>query len=662
MWGQRWRLRTGRIVIELGRDLCANLSVSEAREWLVTNGIGGYAAGTIAGIQTRRYHGLLIAALKPPLARTLLVNKFEETIEYDRQLYELSVNRWGPIEVEGTGTHHLECFHLEGTTPVWTYSCVDALLEKRVWMQYGANTTYVRYDLRRGTLPLKLRLDALVNGRDHHVNTAADDLSFEVTRTENGLCVEVGDISCYLLSQQATSIPDHGWTRDYFLTVEEFRGLDAYDAQFKAGHFTALLQPGESCTIVLSTEPSPELDGIVAYDQRCEYERTLVDKRDPFMVQQLSLAADQFIVKRDIPNDTDGRSIIAGYPWFADWGRDTMISLPGLTLAAGRPDVARKILTTFAQFVDQGMLPNRFPEVGEEPEYNTVDATLWYFEGVRAYYEATEDVALLRKLFPVLQDIIEWHQRGTRYNIHLDLTDGLIYAGDEGSQLTWMDVKIGDWVVTPRRGKPIEINALWISALHFMAQAAQMLGEPDASYIEMAHNAEESFARFWNSELGYCYDVLDTPDGDDASLRPNQVIAISLPHCPLNEPQRHSILDVCARHLLTSHGLRSLAPTHQAYIGEFGGDQVQRDSAYHQGTVWGWLIGPFVAAHWLTYRDRETAQSYLMPLIRQLEAHCMGTISEVFEGNPPFGPRGCFAQAWSVAAVLRVWRLITSDI
>lgn len=645
----------------MGRELCANLTVSEAREWLVTNGIGGYAAGTVAGIHTRRYHGLLIASLKPPLARTLLVSKLEEMIEYDGQMISLMANRWAPDEVETPGLAYLERFHLEGTTPVWTYAVADALLEKRVWMAYGANATYVRYDLRRATLSLQLRVEALVNARDHHSNTNADDVHFSVETVESGLRVLAADTGFYILSDKALATTTHGWTRDYFLAVEDFRGLEPYDAQFRAGRFVVTLEQGESVTIIMSAEEMPgPVDGEMAYGQRRAYENALLSEDDPPVVQQLVLSADQFIVKRPTATDPDGRSVIAGYPWFADWGRDTMISLPGLTLAAGRPDVARTILRTFAQFVDQGMLPNRFPEVGEEPEYNTVDATLWYFEAIRAFYELTGNDATLRELYPVLQDIIAWHRKGTRYNIHLDPADGLLYAGDEGSQLTWMDVKIDDWVVTPRRGKPIEINALWINALHFMITASERLGEDASIYAEMLEQAEVGFARFWNPRLGYCYDVLDTPDGDDPSLRPNQIIAISLPRCPLTDEQKRSIIDICARQLLTSYGLRSLAPTHQDYTGRFGGDQVQRDSAYHQGTVWGWLIGPFVGAHLRVYGDREMARSYLMPLLRQLESHCLGSISEVFEGDPPFAPRGCFAQAWSVAEVLRAWRLVSA--
>jgi predicted glycogen debranching enzyme len=357
-----------------------------------------------------------------------------------------------------------------------------------------------------------------------------------------------------------------------------------------------------------------------------------------------------------MPDEPNGRTIIAGYPWFGDWGRDTMISLPGLMLVTGRHDEAARTLRTFAHFVDQGMLPNRFPDGGETPEYNTADATLWYFEAIRAYHAATSDATLLRDLFPVLQEIIEWHQRGTRYNIRMDPDDGLLYAGEPGVQLTWMDARVGDWVVTPRIGKPVEVNALWYNALRIMADFARHLGESAELYDTLAEQAQDGFARFWNEATGYCYDVLDGPEGDDPALRPNQLFAVSLPHSPLTCQQQRAVVDACARHLLTSHGLRSLAPDAPAYIGHYGGDQRQRDAAYHQGTVWGWLIGPFVSAHLRVYGDRELARSFLQPLIHHLADHGLGSISEIFDGDPPFTPHGCIAQAWSVAEVLRAWQ------
>jgi glycogen debranching enzyme len=668
-------------MIDFGREVCGDPTTSTRREWLVTNGIGGYASGTLAGLLSRRYHGLLIAALRPPLGRTLLLTKLDETATYDGRHYRLFANHWADGLIDPPGFRYLERFHLEGTTPVWTFVCADASLEKRVWMKPGANTTYVHYDLRRATAPLTLVTKALVNYRDHHASTFAGDWRMKVEPVEHGLRVAAfdGATPFFLLSDRAEATPQHEWYRDYLLSVEDYRGLDALDDNLYAGDFQATLHPGESLTLVATTEPSPTLDGSSAYAERRAYEHELLVRAglvpaqhgggpvrgglSPTTgVEHLILAADQFIVSRPLVGSplhaegepgVGGGTIIAGYPWFGDWGRDTMISLPGLTLAAGRHDVAARVLRTFAHFVDQGMLPNRFPDEGEGPEYNTVDATLWYFEAIRAYHAVTADDVLLRDLLPVLRDIIEQHQRGTRYRIRLDSDDGLLYAGEPGVQLTWMDAKVGDRVVTPRIGKPVEINALWYNAVRIMADFARHLGQEPDVYDKLGDRAQSGFDRFWNETAGYCYDVLDGPEGDDLALRPNQLLAVSLAHSPLTEEKQRAVVDACARHLLTSHGLRSLAPDDPAYVGRYGGDQHRRDGAYHQGTVWSWLIGPFVSAHVRAYGDRELARSFLEPLIRHLADHGVGSVSEIFDGDPPFTPRGCIAQAWGVAELLR---------
>jgi predicted glycogen debranching enzyme len=474
-----------------------------------------------------------------------------------------------------------------------------------------------------------------------------------------------GAVPLFLFSSEGVFEPKNEWQRDYFLAIEAYRGQGAEESHLLAAELRATLRPGEALTLVASTRPDADTDGDAALQRREAYDRALLRRASlsatsPPELQQLVLAADQFIVARIGAGDPDGHSIIAGYPWFGDWGRDTMISLPGLTLVTGRPEVARSILLTFARFVDQGMLPNRFPDEGEEPEYNTVDATLWYFEAIRAFMAATNDRSLLETLFPVLADIIDWHQRGARYNIHVDPADGLIAAGEAGVQLTWMDAIAGDWVVTPRMGKPVEINALWYNALRIMADFARQLGREvmAGDYEQMADQVRQSFQRFWNEDLGYCYDVLDGPDGDDPALRPNQLFAVSLPHSPLTPAQQKAVVDVCARRLLTPYGLRSLDPDHSDYHGHYGGDRLQRDAAYHQGTVWGWLIGPFVSAHLRVYGDPVQARSFLLPLLKHLNAHGAGSMSEIFDGDPPFTPRGCPAQAWTVAEVLRVWAII----
>ncbi len=654
-------------VIDFGRDICGDLSNAEGREWLVTNGIGGYASGTVAGLLTRRYHGLLVAALKPPLGRTLLVAKVDETAEYGGRAYPLFTNRWTGGVVNPDGYRHLERFRLEGTTPVWTYALADALLEKRVWMEQGANTTYVRYELVRGSGPVALALKALVNYRDYHGSTRGDGWRMQVEQTDRGLVVTAyeGAVPVRLLSDRGRSEAAHEWHRGFDLAVERYRGLDDCEDHLHVGVMLADLEVGLPLTVVLSTDSDPSPDGARALQRRSRHERSLaaafakahpsVTERVPAWITQTVRAADQFIVERPSEADPDGLSVIAGYHWFGDWGRDTMIALPGLALTTGRPLIARGILKTFARFVDKGMVPNRFPDAGERPEYNTVDATLWYVEAVRAYHAATGDDKLVRELFPVLADIVTWHRRGTRYGIRLDHADGLIRAGEEGVQLTWMDAKVGGWVVTPRVGKPIEINALWYNALLTLAALARIAKKPAGEYEDLAKRAAEGFDRYWNDSLGYCFDVLDGPDGDDPSLRPNQIFAVSLPASPLSLARQKAIVDVCARHLVTSHGLRSLAPDHPQYVGRYRGDQRSRDGAYHQGTGWGWLLGPFVTAHLKVYRNPVQARSFLEPMARHLETHGLGTLSEIFDGDPPFTPRGCIAQAWTVAEVLRAW-------
>ncbi len=659
----------GAPAVDFGREICGSLEEAEPREWLVTNGLGGFASGTVAGLLTRRYHGLLVAALEPPLGRTLLVAKFDETARCDGETYPLATNRWRDATLDPQGYRQIVRFRLEGTTPVWTFACADARLEKRIWMQPGSNTTYVRYELLRGAAsgPLELELKALVNYRDFHGSTHAGDWRMSITPAERGLRVAAFDGAApfHLLSASATAEPAHIWYCNFDLAVERCRGFEDHEDHLFAGTFRARLGPGESVTLVLSTESAPELDGRVAWQAHQAHQTELfarwaaahpqASRAATAWVRQLALAANQFIVRRPLADDAEACSVIAGYHWFGEWSRDTMIALPGLTLATGRPEVARNILTTSARFVDRGMLPNILPRAGETPEYNTADATLWFFEAVRQYYLSTRDAGRLGELFPVLAEIVDWHVRGTRYNIHVDPADGLLAAGEPGVQLTWMDARVDGRVVTPRMGKPVEVNALWYNALAGMAQFARALKKSPARYEEMARRARRSFQRFWNPAAGWCFDVIDSPDGNDAALRPNQVLAVSLPESPLEPEQQRAVVDACARQLLTPHGLRSLAPGHPAYQGRYGGQPAQRDAAYHQGTVWGWLLGPFVLAHLRVYGDPARALSFLEPMAQQLTPYGLGTLSEIFDGDAPFTPRGCIAQAWTVAEVLRAW-------
>jgi predicted glycogen debranching enzyme len=659
------------VSIEFGREICGNLEAAEPREWLVTNGIGGYASGTIAGSLSRRYHGLLMAALQPPVGRTQLVACMDEIARYGGAEFALATHRWASGAVEPKGFQYIEKFCLEGTTQAWTYVLGEARLEKRVWMRQDANTTYVQYTLVQGNAPLEMELKAMVNYRDFHGATHAGDWRMRVEPVERGVKVVAfdGATPFYLLSAGAACEARHEWYRDCFLPEERKRGLDDREDHLFAALFRAKVEVGESFALVMSTEATPELDGVAARVQRANHESRLVSAWSAPQYEgagagasahewlaQLVLAADQFVVKRALPEEPQGRSVIAGYHWFGDWGRDTMIALPGLTLVTGRADVAKQILLAFGRCVDRGMLPNNFPDAGGTPGYNTVDAALWYFEAVRQYFAATGDLQTLQKLFPVLEGMVEAHVKGTRYQIHVDPADGLLYSGEAGVQLTWMDAKIGDWVVTPRTGKAVEINALWINAMETMAGFARLLKRSSETYEALSRKAKEGFSKFWNAQRGCCYDVIDAPEiGNDASLRPNQIFAVALPVSPLAPEQQKAVVDTCAEHLLTPYGLRSLAPGEPGYQGHYGGGPRERDAAYHQGTAWGWLLGPFALAHYRVYRDRAAAMRFFDSVGAAIRLYGVGSLGEIYDGDAPFTPRGCIAQAWTVGEVLRAW-------
>ena len=655
--------------VEFGSEVCGSLEQASEREWLVTNGLGGFASGTVAGVLTRRYHGLLVAALHPPADRTLLVSKFDEIVCYDGQEYALGANRWADGSVSPDGYRLIERFRLQGTTPVWTFACADALIEKRVWMQEGANTTFVQYELVRSSAgAAELAVKALVNYRDFHSITTAVNWQPEVVHVQRGLGIVARQDATpfYLLSDLAEAEPRQEWYRNYDLAVERCRGLTDREDHFLAGIFRAPLKAGKPITFVLSTDAETALEGGAALVARTALEEKSIELwvasqpqaalEAPEWVRQLVLAAAQFRVVRRGAGESDGDTVIAGYHWFGVWSRDTMIALPGLALATGRADLARSILHGAAQFVDQGMLPNNFPESGEAPLYNSVDAALWYFEALRQYHAETADLKLIEELFPVLTAIVDWHVHGTRSGICMDEADALLYAGEPGVQLTWMDAKVGDRVITPRTGKPVEVNALWYNALRTMARFAFQLNKSPDDYVGLAERVQASFARFWNEKMKVCYDVIDGPDGDDASLRPNQIFAVSLPESPLSADRRKAVVDYCARRLVTRHGLRTLDPEDPRYRREYDGPPAERDSAYHQGPVWAWLLGPFVLAHLRVYRDPVRALSFLEPMANYVAGQGVGTIAEIFEADPPHAPRGAIAQAWSVGEVLRAWR------
>jgi predicted glycogen debranching enzyme len=462
------------------------------------------------------------------------------------------------------------------------------------------------------------------------------------------------------------SEPDWYW--NFRHRIEAARGLDAIEDLWRPGTFHASLESGESVTLIATAEPEFESPA-VALERENSRRRALqraVPAGAPCWARRLTRAADQFIVRRSRSDGMPaGTTVIAGYPWFSDWGRDTMIALPGLALATGRIKDAASILRTFAEHVSEGMLPNRFPDGGEPPEYNTVDATLWYFHAIAAYLEASGDRALLRDLYPVLRGIVDWHRRGTRYGIRVDPQDGLLFAGETGVQLTWMDAKVGDWVVTPRIGKPVEVNALWHYALTQLAEWARALKDSRAAadYRAAAVRAAASFTqRYWYPAGGYLYDVIDGAGNSvDSSLRPNQIFAVSLGTNLLDAVRARAVVDVCAREFLTPVGLRSLATSDPRYAGHYLGDPRQRDAIYHQGTVWTWLLGPYALAHHRVYGDTEHALALLEGLAPHLDDACIGSVSEIMDGDAPHSPRGCFAQAWSVAETLRAYHRLTAQ-
>src|SRR5712672_1588244 len=654
-------------VVQFGAELFSDLEAAESREWLVTNGIGGYASGTLAGGMSRRYHGLLVAALRPPVGRTQLVAWIDEIVRYNGAEFALATHRWASGAIEPQGFQHIEGFRLEGTMPVWTYAIGDARLEKRIWMQRGANTTYVQYTMVQGSGSLEMELKALVNYRDFHATTHAGDWRMSVEPIARGVRVVAFENATpfYLMSKETIYEARHEWYRDYFFAEEKKRGLDDREDHLFAALFRAKLDVGKSLAIVLTTEANADLNGEATRKQRVAYESTLLSAADllkqepgadsPEWLRQLVLAADQFIVKRALPDEPDGRSVIAGYHWFADWGRDTMIALPGLTLAPRRSEVAKQILLAFARYVDGGMLPNNFPDSGGQPEYNTLDAAFWYFEAIRQYVAVTDDQSTLQKFFPVLAGIVDAHVRGTRYQIHVDSADGLLYAGESGVQLTWMDAKVGDWVVTPRIGKPVEINALWYNALCVMTAFAEALGRPAELYRSLADRVRVSFARFADEHTGGLYDVLDGPLGDDGPVRPNQIFAVSLPHSPLPPTTQAQVVALVGRRLLTSYGLRSLSANHPDYKPHYTGDPWHRDGAYHQGTVWAWLLGHYALAEYRVHGDADSALERIAAMRDHLFDAGLGTISEIFEAEPPHLPSGTPSQAWSVACVLEAW-------
>ena len=648
------------------------------REWLVTNGLGGYASGTVAGAVTRRYHGLLVASLPAPLGRTMMLNHLLERVRVRG-----SAPLWLGDEDEVAGpnaadrTRHLAEFTLELGLPVWRYALGAVEIEKRVLMPHGQNTVHVSYRALSGEGPVRLTLRPSVHFRPYEAPVAADPtIGYTLTATSHGYellsSADIPPLRLVLFGRHAALTLDAKGTSDVPYQMEANRGYHAVGSLWSPGYFRADLVAGQPVTLVASTEAWESIHALspdAARDAEKDRRRRLLaiaGHGQTGLAAELVLAADQFIISpagraeeaaRARAAGEHVRTIIAGYHWFTDWGRDTMISLEGLTLSTGRHQEAGDILRTFAHYVRDGLIPNMFPDGSRDGLYHTADATLWFFHAVDRYVRVTGDTGTLRQLVPTFLEIARRHIEGTRFGIAVDPADGLLRQGEEGYQLTWMDAKVDDWVVTPRRGKAVEINALWYNSLRLLEGWLRELGIDDEGIGLPAHAARvyASFnARFWSDAHGHLLDVVDGEEGDDPACRPNQVFAIALDHPVLARERWEPVMRTVRERLLTPVGLRSLAPDHPDYKPRYYGDLRSRDAAYHQGTVWGWLIGPYLDA-WLKVHPEnlEGARALLEGFERHLTQACVGSVSEIFDAEEPYVPRGCVAQAWSVAEVLR---------
>jgi predicted glycogen debranching enzyme len=652
-------------MLQKDKSTLQNYPEAIQHEWLETNGLGGWSGSSVIGCNTRRYHGLLVAATVPPTERMALVSKLDEAIIIGDNRHELGTNNYGDT-IHPTGYTYLTGFKKE-LFPEFTYEAGGVVLKKTIGMILGENTVVIEYEVLKASSGFRLELLPLLSVRGYHslmhanneVNTGA---CFENEIFKTRLYDNTPEIFIKVPGADYHSNPN--WFYSFNYSIEQYRGLDFTEDLFSPGAFTIDLNEGDVLGIVISTDnPIDKNAHALLMTESLRRHTLLKGQPESEVLKQLLLAADQFIVKRG----DNLKTIIAGYHWFTDWGRDTMISLPGLCLSTGRHDDAKKIIAAFAKSVSMGMLPNRFQDNGEEPEYNNVDGTLWYFIAVYKYLQATNDIDfVLKEILPVLKDIIDWHFRGTRYNIHVD-DDGLLYAGETGQQLTWMDARIGTWVVTPRMGKPVEIQALWYNALKIFAELLKFNGQTDDAHLVnfSADKVKESFSKmFWYEEGNYLYDVLDEHNNQDIELRPHQLFAISLPFPLISGEKAEAILKITEQELYTPVGLRSLPKSDIHYVPVYGGDPWHRDSSYHEGTVWSWLLGPYIDAiiseRGFVGLDGLSGKEKAVKLIKDFSYHlnegCIGSVSEIFDADTPHHPRGCVAQAWGVAEILRVMK------
>ncbi|HTB22645.1 MAG TPA: amylo-alpha-1,6-glucosidase [bacterium] len=629
----------------------------EGREWLEANGLGGYASSTLSGANSRRYHGVLVAAMHPPLDRRVLLSKLEESLCFGGGRHELSCNRF-PGHVTADGGAALASYE-RGIFPVMEFEVPGARLRKTVAAVHNENSTLICYELLAGPADLRLQLKPLLAPRGIHSLAKANSALRWDHAFADGLlrlspyegCPEI-----FIRVPGAGFASDPQWCHRFQYQRELERGLDFEEDLFSYGSFELGLEVGKPVLVMVSTQDPSGRDAGVLWraekDRRTLLQAPLAGRAE--MLRRLALAADQFLARRGADQET----VIAGYPWFEDWGRDTMISLRGLCLATGRPKEARGILASFLKVLDRGMLPNRFPEAGSAPEYNSVDATLWLFVAAYDYQKNTGDSEfVLGNCLPALLDVLDWHRRGPRFGIRV-AEDGLLEAGSDGTQLTWMDAKVGDRVVTPRRGKPVEVNALWYNALRIAQEFSRAAGREDLvkDLSAQADRVRAAFEQvFWNAEEGCCYDAIGA-EGPDPSVRPNQIFCLSLPFPLLDADKSRLLLETVEAQLLTPRGLRSLSPRDTRYVPRYQGGVSERDGAYHQGTVWAWLLGPMIEA--MVRVRGEAGKEQARALLRGFEPHLeeagLGTVSEIFDAEAPHAPRGCPAQAWSVAELLRV--------
>ncbi len=628
-----------------------------SKEYLLTNGLGGFSSASICGCNINKYNALLVAALTPPINRRVLLSKLDETVYIEDKEYKIYTNQYNPNKFE-KGLIFQQDFEYD-YFPRFNYLVEGIIIEKKITMVYGENKTVISYNIRNNNKPITISIDVLVNNRDHHEITEIQGFhcNQKTNKNETNIIFDVNDTQLFIKSDKGTYSETNQWNQSFYYKEENDRGFKSKEYNFKAGVFEISLNPMEkyNFSIIASTEEIKNTNGESYFINEINRKKKLI-KNMPNCDEKmkvLALACDQFIVKRQ---STKSATVIAGYPWFTDWGRDTMIAFTGLTLVTRRYQDAREILLTFSKYIKNGLVPNMFPDDGAEPLYNTVDASLWYFIAVYKYIKYTEDYAFVEKnIFPHLTEIIQSYMNGTDFNIGMDKKDCLLIAGNEDTQITWMDVKIGNFVVTPRQGKAVEINALWYNSICIYIELCKKFNVNCRNYEVIKENVINNFLKqFWNIDKSYLYDYINE-NGVNDDIRPNAIIAISLPFEIVPRDFALKIIATAFEKLYTIYGLRSLDTENVKYKGEYIGDSNTRDLVYHQGTVWTWLMGPFISAINRYYKDKEFTKKIFKLFYQQIDEKCIGNVSEILDGNYPNRVRGCSAQAWGMGEMMRVY-------